>query len=72
VVAAGRIAARIGTSLQVYPAASLTSYVPRGIPFFYIDIDPAVNFQISSISNLVIIAAPATTGVQMMINKLLP
>ncbi len=66
------IFAVIGTSLQVYPAASLTSYVPRGIPFFYIDIDPAVNFQISSISNLAIIAAPATTGVQMMINKLLP
>lgn len=60
----------IGTSLQVYPAASLTSYVPHGIPFFYIDLDPAVNFQISSASNLMIIAAPATTGVQMMINKL--
>ncbi|MGI9158493.1 MAG: SIR2 family NAD-dependent protein deacylase [Saprospiraceae bacterium] len=66
------IFAVIGTSLQVYPAASLTSYVPQGIPFFYIDIDPAVNFQISSASNLVIIAAPATTGVQMMTHKLLP
>lgn len=35
----------IGTSLQVYPAASLMHYVPHGIPIFYIDPRPQLESQ---------------------------
>ena len=31
----------IGTSLNVYPAASLMQYVRPGVPVFYIDPNPA-------------------------------
>lgn len=31
----------IGTSLQVYPAASLYQFAPKGIPVFYVDPKPA-------------------------------
>lgn len=31
----------IGTSLNVYPAAGLLSYVRRGVPVYYIDPNPA-------------------------------
>lgn len=31
----------IGTSLNVYPAASLLHYVRRGVPVYYIDPNPA-------------------------------
>jgi len=50
----------IGTSLQVYPAASLLHYAPTGIPKFIIDKKiPAV----SNYPNLHIIEKPATAGV---------
>lgn len=35
----------IGTSLQVYPAASLMHYAPGHIPVFYIDPKPAIQSQ---------------------------
>lgn len=50
----------IGTSMQVYPAASLMHYVPENTPTFFIDPNPAVEIQ----SNLTVIAEAATTGVK--------
>jgi NAD-dependent deacetylase len=51
----------VGTSLQVYPAASLLYYVPEAIPKFIIDKKiPATERQ----SNLHIIEMPATEGVR--------
>lgn len=50
----------VGTSLQVYPAASLLYYVPESIPKFIIDKKiPVAEKQ----SNLHIIEKPATEGV---------
>lgn len=49
----------IGTSMQVYPAASLMHYVPEKTSTFFIDLKPAIDSQ----SNLTVIAEPATTGV---------
>ena len=49
----------IGTSLQVYPAASLLHYVKEGTPIYYIDPKP-VSVQVP---NLTVIAKPATEGV---------
>ncbi len=48
----------IGTSMQVYPAASLMNFVKPSIPIFYIDPKPA---KIDN-QKVTVIAKPATTG----------
>lgn len=53
----------VGTSLQVYPAASLMAFAPDDIPYYYVDPKPQVNYELSSMPNLTIIAEPASTGV---------
>ena len=50
----------IGTSMQVYPAASLMHYVPHGTPIFYVDPNPAM----SQSKDLTIISKTATEGVR--------
>lgn len=52
----------IGTSMQVYPAASLVNYIETGIPIYFIDPKPAI--QASAYNNLTIIPEKATTGVE--------
>lgn len=54
------IYAVIGTSLNVYPAAGLLNYVPRGIPVFLID-PKEVHTNLSH--RIQFIQEPATTGV---------
>jgi len=49
----------IGTSMQVYPAASLMHYVPEDTPTYFVDPKPAIESK----SNLMVIAKPATEGV---------
>jgi len=56
----------IGTSLQVYPAASLMHYVPENTPTFFIDPDPSI----SSTKNLTVIAETATKGINTFISVL--
>ena len=57
----------IGTSLQVYPAASLLHYVRRGVPVYYIDPKP------SAVPPYVtVIPLPATQGVKRLIELLRP
>ncbi len=58
----------IGTSMQVYPAASLIQYTPRGIPLYYIDKDPASFY--SGYHNVNVIAEKASTGMQKLFNEL--
>lgn len=60
----------VGTSLQVYPAASLMVYAPRHIPFFYVDPRPQVNPELAQMPNLKVIAEPASTGVHKVIEAL--
>ena len=49
----------IGTSLNVYPAAGLLQYVRRGIPVYYIDLDPA-----PVPAGIEVLAMSATQGVE--------
>ena len=49
----------IGTSLVVYPAAGLISFVRPGTPIFYIDPNPA---STSGIPNVTVIPEKATVG----------
>lgn len=57
----------IGTSLAVYPAASLLHYVRRGVPVYYIDPRPA-----AVPPGVTVIAEPATRGVETLRKLLLP
>ena len=61
----------VGTSLQVYPAAGLMIYASPDIPFYYVDPRPQVNMELASMPNLKIIAEPASTGVQKIVDELM-
>jgi len=50
----------IGTSMQVYPAASLIHYVPHGIPIFFIDPKPNIESKL----NLTVIPKNANEGIK--------
>jgi len=56
----------IGTSMQVYPAASLMHYVPEKTATFYIDPNPAIG----STTQLTVIKDTATRGVKKCISLL--
>ena len=56
----------IGTSMQVYPAASLIHYVPENTPTYFIDPRP----NIESSKNLTVIAEPATSGMRKVLELL--
>ncbi len=53
----------IGSSMQVYPAASLVSFAPAQAELYYIDPNPAINYELSMRQGLRVIARPATIGV---------
>lgn len=57
----------IGTSLQVYPAAGLTTYVPQQVVKYIIDL----NVPYVSGINTKKIEKPATIGVSMMVDELM-
>lgn len=52
----------VGTSMQVYPAASIISYAPIECCIFYIDPDPQINYELSQIPNLKVISKTASEG----------
>jgi NAD-dependent deacetylase len=58
----------IGTSMLVYPAASLINYVNANITKYYIDPNA---FQVDGISNLTIINGKAGTVMPRLVNELL-
>lgn len=57
----------IGTSLVVYPAASLIHYVRPGTPIFYIDPNPA---DVSGIPGITVIREKATKGMRTLLEIL--
>ncbi|MGB5362025.1 MAG: NAD-dependent deacylase [Aureibaculum sp.] len=59
----------IGTSMQVYPAASLVHYIKPETPIFFIDPKPTI--QASDFNNLTIISEIASKGVNILIEKYL-
>ena len=61
----------IGTSMQVYPAASLISHAPRGSKIYYIDPKPNISYELNRLSNVEVIEEIATTGVERLIYKLM-
>jgi NAD-dependent deacetylase len=59
----------VGTSLQVYPAASLLYYAPQFLPKYIIDKKIP---QIDSMANITFIEKPATEGVKVLRQLLQP
>ncbi len=66
IVAEAEILIIIGTSMQVYPAAGLVGFAPKGIPVYFIDPKP----NISEKGNLHIIAEKASVGVPKLVDDL--
>lgn len=56
----------VGTSLQVYPAASLLQHIPQGIPIFLIDPNPPV----LQLDNLVVLKMGAVEGLANILQRL--
>lgn len=61
----------IGSSMQVYPAASLVGYAPVESQIYYIDPNPVINYELSRRSTLRIISKPATIGVPEIVDQLI-
>jgi NAD-dependent deacetylase len=61
----------VGTSMQVYPAASLVGYAPLDASIYYVDPKPSINFELSQIPKLEIVSERATIGIPMVVDKLL-
>ena len=61
----------IGTSLQVYPAASLFSYAQSAAPIFYVDRAPASTVETQSRTHFEIIADTAVNGVPALTRRLI-
>ncbi|MEO1009892.1 MAG: NAD-dependent deacylase [Bacteroidota bacterium] len=59
----------IGTSMQVYPAAGLVGYAPKGIPIFFID--PKPNMELWQYKNLTVLAKKASDGVPIAVSRLI-
>jgi NAD-dependent deacetylase len=67
----GNIFIIIGTSMQVYPAASLISFAPKGSKIFYIDPNPNISAELARLKNLQVIKQKATQGVPYVVSQLL-
>jgi len=61
----------VGTSMKVYPAASLVGYAPTGTPIYYIDPKPAMSHELTQSSNLTVIDKKGTIGIRQVVDKLL-
>lgn len=58
----------IGTSMQVYPAASLVHYAPKHVPMYFVD--PRPNIDGIQLPNLEVISETATVGVSIVADRL--
>ncbi len=70
-VASSNIVIIIGTSMQVYPAAGLVEFAPKGARIFYIDPKPRPTYSLRANPNAHIIAEKATVGVPRLVQELL-
>ena len=61
----------VGTSMQVYPAAGLVGYAPFGVPIYYIDPNPSINYELRRIDTLRVIPEKATIGLSQLAVELL-
>ncbi len=70
-VAQADIVIIVGTSMQVYPAASLASIAPTHCAIYYVDPNPMFNEAVNVLDNLDVIKEPATIGLPPLVDKLI-
>jgi len=70
-VAASEIVIVVGTSMQVYPAASLVGFAPAHAQVFYVDPRPSINHELSLRQNLRIIEDTAANALPKLIVDLM-
>lgn len=68
IVAQADILVVIGTSMQVYPAASLVNYIMHNTPIYFIDPKPVIDND--AYNNVTIIKLAATKGMKSFLNKI--
>lgn len=61
----------IGSSMQVYPAASLAGFAPMDAMMHYVDPKPSLNYELSMRPGLNVIPKPATIGVPEVVQSLI-
>ena len=61
----------VGSSMQVYPAASLVGYAPPEAVIYYVDPNPQINYEMRMRPGLEIIAKPASSGVAEVVERIL-
>ncbi len=61
----------VGSSMQVYPAAGLVEFAPDGVPVYYIDPKPTINYELGRSANLKVMEEKATTGVRKVVDELM-
>lgn len=60
----------IGSSMQVYPAASLVAYAPLDAAIYYIDPNPQINYELSRRPGLKVVSKVASEGVTEVVSEL--
>ncbi len=70
-VETGDIIIIVGTSMQVYPAAGLIAYAPKGSKIYFVDPKPQITQELRQLNNLRVIAENATTGVTKLVEQLM-
>lgn len=70
-VETGDIIIIVGTSMQVYPAAGLIAYAPKGSKIYFVDPKPQITQELRKIKNLRVIEENATTGVTKLVEELM-
>ena len=61
----------VGTSMQVYPAASLCAYAAEDSKMYYVDPNPKINHELSLAKHLEVIKEKAGKGLPGLVKKLL-
>jgi NAD-dependent deacetylase len=69
-IASADIVMVVGSSMQVYPAASLVAYAPTEAMIYYIDPNPQVNYELGRRPGLQVVPKIASIGVQEVIEKI--
>lgn len=64
------VAVIVGSSMQVYPAASLIHYAPSDCVCFYVDPRPSINHEMRLLHHLEVIEQPCTKGVPLVAESL--
>ncbi|WP_448213450.1 SIR2 family NAD-dependent protein deacylase [Colwellia sp. MEBiC06753] len=60
----------VGTSMQVYPAASLAGFAKPSADIYYIDPKPAINQAINNLHHVEVIADIASIGLSQLVKQL--